>query len=76
MKKSEFVVVRKKGVIVLPKEVRDKLGVEEGDMLRVKLEGERIVLIKEDFWNKLFGCAKGLYDPDEAELELDRGELG
>ncbi|PNV78139.1 MAG: AbrB family transcriptional regulator, partial [Thermoproteota archaeon] len=60
----------------LPKEVRDKLGVEEGDMLRVKLEGERIVLTKEDFWNKLFGCAKGLYDPDEAELELDRGELG
>lgn len=68
-------MVRKKGTIVLPKEIRDKLGLGEGDVLRIKLEGERIVLTKEDFWNKLFACSKGLYYPDKAELELDKSEL-
>ncbi|MEN3016301.1 MAG: hypothetical protein ABC612_02645 [Candidatus Methanosuratincola petrocarbonis] len=29
---------------------------------------------KVDLWGKLMGCAKS-YDPDEAEVELDRGEV-
>ena len=72
--KSEYVIVRRRGVIVLPKRVRDELGIKEGDALKVQVEGGRIILSKVDFWGKLFGCARGLYDPDEAELELDRGE--
>lgn len=73
MKKLDLMIVRK-GVIVLPKRVREELDLEEGDVLRVKVEEGKIVLMKEDFWGKLLGCARGLYDLDEVELELDRGE--
>lgn len=72
--KSDIVIVRRGGMIVIPKSIREALGIEEGDVLRVSVEGERIVLRKEGFWEKLFGSAKGLYSPDEAELELDEGE--
>ena len=72
--KSEYIVVRKRGVIILPKKIREKLKIKTGDTLKIWVKGEQIILEKTDFWNKLFGCAKGLYDPDEAELELDRGE--
>lgn len=74
MKKSEYIIVRQKGVIVLPKSVREKLKIEEGDALRVSVVKGKIILSRVDFWRKLFGCAKKLYDPDKAELELDRGE--
>jgi len=70
------VVVRRKGVIVIPKAVREALGIEEGDLLKVSVEEGRIVLRKEGFWEKLFGSARGLYNPDAAELELDEGETG
>lgn len=75
MMKSEFIIVRRKGVIVLPKGIREELRIGEGDVLRVEVDGKRIVLTKQDFWDKLIGCARGLYDPEEAELELDEGEL-
>ena len=74
MRKPDIVVVRRKGVIVIPKAIRDALGIEEGDALRVSVEEGKIVLRKEGFWEKLFGSAKGLYNPEEAELELDQGE--
>jgi looped-hinge helix DNA binding domain, AbrB family len=72
--KSEFIIVRKRGVIVIPKTIREALGIEEGDMLRVSVKEGKIILSKESFWEKLFNTAKGLYSPDEAELELDIGE--
>ncbi|MEM0053703.1 MAG: AbrB/MazE/SpoVT family DNA-binding domain-containing protein [Nitrososphaeria archaeon] len=75
MKKSDFILVRKRGVIVLPKKVRDALKIEEGDILKVKVDGANVILSKEDLWNRLFGCAKGLYNPDDAEIELDKGEV-
>lgn len=72
--KSEFIIVRKRGVIVIPKTIREELGIEEGDMLRVSVKDDKIILSKENLWEKLFNTAKGLYSPDEAELELDVGE--
>jgi len=72
--KSEYIIVRKKGVIVLPKEIRDKLDIKTGDALKIRIDEKRIILEKIDFWEKLFGSAKGQYDPDKAELELDLGE--
>jgi len=76
MKKSDCVTVRKKGVIVLPKKVREQLTISEGDLVRVSVDdrGKKVVLSKVDLWGKLMGCAKKSYDPDEAEVELDRGE--
>jgi len=72
--RSDLVIVRKRGVIVIPKTIREELGIEEGDMLRVSVKEGKIILSKESFWEKLFNTAKGLYSPDEAELELDVGE--
>jgi len=72
--KSEFIIVRKRGVIVIPKTIREELGIEEGDTLRVSVKEGKIILSKESFWEKLFNTAKGLYSPEEAELELDVGE--
>jgi AbrB family looped-hinge helix DNA binding protein len=69
--KPEIVIVRKRGVIVIPKNIREALGIEEGDILRVSLEEDKIILSKESFWEKLFNSAKGIYSPDDAELELD-----
>jgi hypothetical protein len=40
------------------------------------VEEGKIVLRKEGFWEKLFDSAKDLYNPEEAELELDEGEPG
>jgi AbrB family looped-hinge helix DNA binding protein len=71
---SDIVVVRKRGVVVIPKSIREALGIGEGDVLRVSVEEGKIILSKESFWEKLFDSAKGLYSPDEAELELDEGE--
>ena len=74
--KSEFIIVRKRGVIVIPKTIREELGIEEGDMIRVSVSARarKIILSKESFWEKLFNTAKGLYSPEEAEIELDAGE--
>jgi len=72
--RSDIVVVRKRGVVVIPKSIREALGIGEGDVLRVSVKEGKIILSKESFWEKLFDSAKGLYSPDEAELELDEGE--
>jgi AbrB family looped-hinge helix DNA binding protein len=72
--RSDIVVVRKRGVVVIPKSIREALGIGEGDVLRVSVEEGKIILSKESFWEKLFDSAKGLYSPDEAELELDEDE--
>ncbi|MHA1589074.1 MAG: AbrB/MazE/SpoVT family DNA-binding domain-containing protein [Candidatus Njordarchaeales archaeon] len=36
--------IGKKGIIVLPKRIRDAMGVREGDSLIAKIEGRRIIL--------------------------------
>ncbi len=40
------VKVTRKGQVTLPKEFRDSLGVEEGDMLYVTVEGGKVVYSK------------------------------
>ncbi|ABL78875.1 AbrB/MazE/SpoVT family DNA-binding domain-containing protein [Thermofilum pendens] len=37
-------VVSRKGQVVIPKEVREKLGLVPGTVLRVRVEGKRVVL--------------------------------
>jgi len=66
--------VYKKGIIVLPKSIRDKVGVEEGMLLKVFIEDDRIVLKPLDLWNRVWGCGKDMGSAEEAELELDREE--
>ena len=40
------VKVTRKGQVTLPKEVRDMLGIREGDLLLVRVEGNRVILTK------------------------------
>ena len=37
-------VVSKKGQVVIPKQARDKLGLTPGTVLKVQVEGKRIIL--------------------------------
>ncbi len=41
-----IVKVTRRRQVTIPKEIGDKLGIKEGDYVRVRLEGERIVLEK------------------------------
>ena len=63
--------VYRRGIIVLPKSVREKAEVEEGMLLRVSVEEGKIILKPLDLWGRVWGCGKGRGPAEEAELELD-----
>ena len=46
MRKSELVRISSKGQFVIPKAIRDALGIEEGGELLVMLDGETIILTR------------------------------
>ncbi|AAK43229.1 AbrB/MazE/SpoVT family DNA-binding domain-containing protein [Saccharolobus solfataricus] len=58
------VKVYKKGIIVIPKEIREKLGIKEGDIIELIVNGDRISIEKPLTLLDLFGI-----DGDEA-LEI------
>ncbi len=66
--------VHKKGIIVLPKSIREELGIDEGMLLEVTIEDGKIILKPLDLWDRVWGCGKGKGSAEEAELELDREE--
>ena len=49
------VKVYKKGIVVIPKEVREKLGIKEGDVLELVIEGDRASIEKPETLLDLFG---------------------
>ncbi len=69
--------VGRRGVIVIPKEVREKLGLREGMVLDLSVEDNRIVIEVDDLWAKLRRRGlklKGKLHVDSLEEELDRVE--
>ncbi len=67
--------VGKRGVIVIPKDVREKLGISEGMVLEIKVEGNKIIINVKDLWSELRERGKRLkVNVDEAERELDEDE--
>jgi len=69
------VYVGKRGVIVIPKAIREKLGIEEGMTLEMRIEGEKLVLRVRDLWSELRDRGRRLeVNLEEAEEEIDRGE--
>ncbi|MEB3778932.1 MAG: AbrB/MazE/SpoVT family DNA-binding domain-containing protein [Desulfurococcales archaeon] len=67
--------VGRRGVIVIPKEVRERLGIEEGMVLELSVEEGKIVLRTRDLWSELRERGRKLkVDVDEAERELDEDE--
>ena len=69
---SLTVKIGRKGVIVLPKAVREHLGLEEGSLLSIEVRGREVVLKPLDLWDRVWGCCRG--SAEEAEQELDREE--
>ncbi len=53
----------KKGIVVLPKSVREEAGIEEGMLLEVTVEEDKIVLKPLDLWDRVWGCGKGRGQP-------------
>jgi len=68
------VKVGSRGTVVIPKEVRKRGGIKEGDILEISVREETIVLLKDTTWEKFHGCAKGLTNAEEIEKELDEDE--
>lgn len=52
------VVVTRRGQTTIPREIRRKLGIEEGSKLKVETEGEKIVLVKVPSLFDLAGTSK------------------
>ncbi len=69
-----IVKVHRKGIIVLPKSVREKAGIEEGMLLEVVVSDNKIVLKPLDLWDRVWGCGKGKGTAEDAERELDEEE--
>ncbi len=63
--------VGKRGVIVIPKVIRERLGIEEGMTLELKVEGNKIILTVRDLWNELRERGKRLrVDLEKAKEEI------
>ena len=58
----EEVTVDNKGRVLIPKEVRDKVGLQTGGKARLKVEQERIIIMPpispEEFIHEMEGCIK------------------
>lgn len=64
--------VGKRGVIVIPKDIREKMGLEEGSILDLQVEGDKIILKAKDLWSELRRRGRKLrVNVEEAERELD-----
>jgi len=69
----EVIKVHKKGIIVLPKIVREALNIEEGTLLELRVEDGKILLEPLDLWERVWRCCSG--SAEEAEKELDEEEF-
>jgi AbrB family looped-hinge helix DNA binding protein len=77
MSDIKMVKLGKKGQIVIPKVLRDKIGIGTGDLLLITAEGDRISIIPPEKYAKMTrGLLKGLWGntPDEvkAYIEMER----
>ena len=68
------VKVHRKGVIVIPAEVRRKLNITEGSVLELEVEGDKIVLKKAMTLLDAFGVDRDLGDLPLRELERYKRE--
>ncbi|MDA2927984.1 AbrB/MazE/SpoVT family DNA-binding domain-containing protein [Acidobacteria bacterium AH-259-G07] len=60
----------KKGQLVIPKEMREALGFQEGDQLLVTLDGERVILERpEQYARATRGMLKGTWGTTKEEVK-------
>lgn len=74
MSKSESVRVGRKFTLVIPKSVRERLKIREGDILTLQVEGEKIVLTirRSDPLKVLEEVIGEPYDEDRDEKKAER----
>ncbi|BFI74501.1 AbrB/MazE/SpoVT family DNA-binding domain-containing protein [Sulfurisphaera ohwakuensis] len=68
------VKVHKKGIIVIPAEVRRRLNIREGSYMELEVEGDKIVLKRKMTLLDAYGIDKGMGDLALKELEKLRKE--
>ncbi len=66
--------VGSRGTMVIPKAVRERTNIKEGDVLEVSVKEGAIVLLKNNTWERFQGCARGLISVEKVEKELDEDE--
>ena len=66
------VKVYRKGIVVLPKSVRERAGIREGMLLTIEVRDGEVVLRPLDLWERVWGSGKG--SAEEVERELDEEE--
>jgi len=69
---SAVVKVYRKGIVALPKGVREKAGIKEGSLLLVEVRNGEIVLRPLDLWDRVWKSSRG--SAEEVERELDEEE--
>ncbi|MEM0173280.1 MAG: AbrB/MazE/SpoVT family DNA-binding domain-containing protein [Sulfolobaceae archaeon] len=68
------VKVHKKGIIVIPAEVRRGLNIKEGSVLELEIEGDKIILKRKMTLLDAYGIDKEMKDLAVKELEKLRKE--
>ena len=69
---KEIIKVHKRGIIVIPKRIREMFSIDEGTLLELRVENGKILLEPLDLWGRVWKCCQG--SAEEAEKELDREE--
>ncbi|GAB6072816.1 AbrB/MazE/SpoVT family DNA-binding domain-containing protein [Venenivibrio stagnispumantis] len=70
MKKEELLVkVLPEGKVIIPKEIRDKLGIKEGSILIIRKRKNKIELQKVKTIKDFFGFLKGEKTATEEEID-------
>jgi AbrB family looped-hinge helix DNA binding protein len=68
------VKVHKKGIVVIPAEVRRKLNIKEGSVVELEVEGDKIILKRKMTLLDAFGIDKDMGNSAVKELERLRKE--
>ena len=68
------VKVHRKGIIVIPAEVRRRLNIKEGSLMELEVEGDKIVLKRKMTLLDMYGADKEMGDSALKELERLRKE--
>jgi len=68
---TRIVKLSSKGQVVIPKELRNKLGLKAGDYLLIELEGSEVKLRKIEPIEKFRGILKGSAKDSELEEKFE-----
>lgn len=75
MTKMKMVKLGRKGQLVIPKEIREALGLKEGDRLLVGVEGGRVVLTAPgEYARRTRGALRGIWGGKEEIQRYLEGE--